>query len=99
MTSKFTEKPTLSFRAQRGICFSLVLGTITWAVVSLLASGSALGKEPKRPKINGISGVTILVSDLPSSREKYKQIFQPNYSCEWCEEAPTANFELGAGQT
>src|SRR5439155_24479664 len=54
---------------------------------------------PKRTKINGISGVTILVSDLASSREKYKQIFQPNYSCEWCEEAPTANFELGAGQT
>jgi catechol 2,3-dioxygenase-like lactoylglutathione lyase family enzyme len=72
---------------------------VACAVVLLFAGGGAASKESKPPKITGIVGVTILVSDLPSSREKYKQLLEPGFSCNWCEEAPSANFELGSGQT
>jgi catechol 2,3-dioxygenase-like lactoylglutathione lyase family enzyme len=76
-----------------------LMRAVACAMLLLFASGAAAGKEGKRPRITGISGVTILVSDLPSSREKYKQLLEPGYSCDWCEEAPSANFALGSGQT
>ena len=71
---------------------------VACAVGLLFASSAAIGKEPKRPKIRGIAGVTILVSDMQSSREKYKQLLEPGYTCDWCEDASTSNFELNGGQ-
>ena len=73
-------------RAAVYVTFVLVTACATW------------GKEPKRPKITDISGVTILVSDVPASREAYKHLLAPRYSCDWCEDAPTPGFELGSGQ-
>jgi catechol 2,3-dioxygenase-like lactoylglutathione lyase family enzyme len=72
--------------------------TMACAVSLLFAGSAAIGKEPKRPKITGIAGVTILVSDVPGSREKYKQLLEPGYTCDWCEDAPTSSFELNGGQ-
>src|SRR5215467_498385 len=66
---------------------------------ALLAMPCAMyGREAARPKITSISGVTILVSDLPASREAYKHLLAPRYRCDSCESAPTAGFELGSGQ-
>jgi catechol 2,3-dioxygenase-like lactoylglutathione lyase family enzyme len=107
MTSKPAEKRTLSSRAKRSKVphfaertrLWLASGTVACALVVLCAANAAIAKSSQRPKISGIAGVTLLVSDLPGSREKYKQILQPGYSCDWCEEGPTADFKLGAGQT
>jgi catechol 2,3-dioxygenase-like lactoylglutathione lyase family enzyme len=69
------------------------------ATVSLtLANSVAIGKATKRPRITGIAAVTILVSDLPASREVYKRLLQPGYACDCCEDAEISNFALSSGQ-
>jgi catechol 2,3-dioxygenase-like lactoylglutathione lyase family enzyme len=67
-------------------------------VLVILTSAAALGKDHKRPHILGIAGVTILVSDVPVSRAAYKDFLAPGYSCDWCEDAPSPNFQLTSGQ-
>jgi len=69
-----------------------------YAIALLLIPGAISGKPAERPKIAGISGVTILVSDLPVSREAYKRLLAPRYSCVRCDDAPIPGFELGSGQ-
>jgi catechol 2,3-dioxygenase-like lactoylglutathione lyase family enzyme len=77
-----------SFRAKRGICFF-------FSFCALLAvKGNA---EPKRPKITRVAGATILVSDLPESREVYRHLLLLG-SCDWCEDVPTSSFDLSTGQ-
>jgi catechol 2,3-dioxygenase-like lactoylglutathione lyase family enzyme len=67
-------------------------------VVLLVVAGSAPAKEPKRPRITAISGVTVLVSDVAASRAAYMRLLAPRYSCDFCEESPIPGFELGSGQ-
>lgn len=69
-------------------------------VVALLAGCSLLleAREPRRPRIYGIAGVTLWVSDVPGSRAAYMHILSPSYTCDFCEDAPTPNFQLGSGQ-
>ena len=64
----------------------------------LVAVCEVWAKETSRPPITHISGVTILVSNLPASRQTYKQVLAPGYSCDFCEDAAIPGFELGTGQ-
>ena len=92
MTTQQVARRALSFRAKRGICFFFVV------CMALPASTITAGKATQRPRITRIAGVTILVSDLPASREVYKRLLQPDYTCDWCEDGPNANFDLSGGQ-
>jgi len=67
---------------------------------ALLATPCAMsGKAATRPKITDSSGVTILASDVPASREAYKRLLAPRYSCDFCDDAPIPAFALGSGQS
>jgi len=90
MIHKSNGHSPLSSRAQRGICLFLF-------VTALAATGSP--PQTKRPRITGITGVTILASDLPASRAAYMQLLAPGYACDFCQDGPTLNFELPGGQT
>jgi catechol 2,3-dioxygenase-like lactoylglutathione lyase family enzyme len=72
----------------------------TMVALSLLAGFAVLlqAREPRRPRILGIAGVTLLVSDVPASRAAYMRLLDPSYSCDFCEDAPTPNFQLNSGQ-
>jgi Glyoxalase/Bleomycin resistance protein/Dioxygenase superfamily. len=101
MTTPSVTIRTLSFRAvsrKRGIRFCLVLGTIACAAVLLFSSNVAFANGAKRPRILGISGVTILVSDVPASRTAYMHLLAPRYSCDFCEDSPIPGMQLGSGQ-
>lgn len=69
-----------------------------YAMGLLVIPGAISGKPATRPKITDISGVTVLVSDLPASREAYKLLLAPRYSCAYCDDASVPSFELGSGQ-
>src|SRR5262245_37121977 len=56
------------------------------ATTMLVAVCEVWAKETSRPPITHISGVTILVSNLPASRQTYKQVLAPGYSCDFCED-------------
>jgi catechol 2,3-dioxygenase-like lactoylglutathione lyase family enzyme len=72
---------------------------ITVALTLLLGFSALLqAREPRRPRILGIAGVTLLVSDVPASRSAYMRLLGPSYSCDFCEDAPTPNFQLNSGQ-
>jgi len=68
--------------------------------LSLLLGCSVLlhAGEPRRPRILGIAGVTLLVSDVPASRTAYMRLLSPSYRCDSCEGAPKPNFQLNSGQ-
>jgi len=86
-----------SRRAQRGICF-LLLATIACAALFPFAH-RAVAKAAQCPRILGISGVTLLVSDVAASRATYTSYLAPRYTCDFCEDAHFPGFELGSGQT
>jgi catechol 2,3-dioxygenase-like lactoylglutathione lyase family enzyme len=63
-------------------------------VASLLVCLSLAAKEPpKRPRITGIAGVEIYVTDLPTAREFYSKVLNPA-GCNWCEEVPGPNIRV-----
>jgi catechol 2,3-dioxygenase-like lactoylglutathione lyase family enzyme len=39
---------------------------------------------PKRPKILGIAGVTLYVSDVEAAYKYYRNLIDPDHSCEYC---------------
>ena len=92
-----TQLSTLHALRFRGICFLLALATVVCAALLPFAH-RAESKAAKRPRITRVAGVTILVSDVAASRDVYKRLLQPDYACDWCEDAPTSNFEMGSGQ-
>ncbi len=69
-------------------------------LASLLLCFGAVAKRkvPKRPRILGIAGVTILVSDVTEARKYYLKLIDPDHLCEYC--APSSpNFVfLPSGQ-
>jgi catechol 2,3-dioxygenase-like lactoylglutathione lyase family enzyme len=69
-----------------------------YALALLLIPAAMSGKPATRPKITDISGVTILVSEVPASREAYKRLLAPRYSCALCDDLAVPGFELGSGQ-
>ena len=73
---------------------------IALLLASLLLCFGAVAKRkvPKRPRILGIAGVTILVSDVTEARKYYLKLIDPDHLCEYC--APSSpNFVfLPSGQ-
>jgi catechol 2,3-dioxygenase-like lactoylglutathione lyase family enzyme len=53
---------------------------------------------PKRPRILGIAGATILVSNVADARNFYLKLVDPNHVCNYCEEAPSRFLFLPSGQ-
>ena len=55
-------------------------------------------KPPKRPRILAIAGVTIYVTDIPVSRKFYRQLIDPQHTCNYCESTPDQYLFLPSGQ-
>jgi len=68
------------------------------ASLLLCFPSAAKRKPPKRPRILGIAGATILVSDIPEARKFYQKLIDPNHSCEYCENVPSRFLLLPSGQ-
>jgi catechol 2,3-dioxygenase-like lactoylglutathione lyase family enzyme len=68
------------------------------ASLLLCVSVVAKRKVPKRPRILGIAGVTILVSDLTEARKFYVKLIDPTHSCDYCQAAPPPYLFLPSGQ-
>ena len=68
------------------------------ASLLLCVSVVAKRKVPKRPRILGIAGVTILVSDLTEARRFYLKLIDPTHSCDYCQAAPPPYLFLPSGQ-
>src|SRR5207245_2092586 len=66
--------------------------------VLLCCSVAADSDAPKLPRIFGIEGVTVLVTDLPASRGFYQKVTDPEHECNFCEEMPSRFFFLPSGQ-
>ncbi|HXJ06349.1 MAG TPA: VOC family protein [Candidatus Acidoferrum sp.] len=73
---------------------------IAFLLVSLLLCipAAAKRKPPKRPRILGIAGVTILVPDIPEAHKFYEKLIDPNHSCEYCDNVPPRFLLLPSGQ-
>lgn len=77
-----------------------------WIVASLLLCCSALlaaapigkKKPPKRPRLLGIAGVTIYVSDPTEATKFYLKLVDPDHNCEYCEVQRTPYLFLPSGQ-
>jgi hypothetical protein len=68
------------------------------ASLLLCVSVVAKRKVPKRPRILGIAGVIILVSDVTEARKFYLKLIDPDHSCEYCAAAPSPFLFLPSGQ-
>jgi catechol 2,3-dioxygenase-like lactoylglutathione lyase family enzyme len=68
------------------------------ASLLLCFGAAAKRKVPKRPRILGIAGVTILVSDVTETRKFYLNLIDPDHSCEYCQAAPFPFLFLPTGQ-
>jgi catechol 2,3-dioxygenase-like lactoylglutathione lyase family enzyme len=69
-------------------------------LASLLLCCAVVAKcrPPKRPRILGIAGATILVSNVADARNFYLKLIDPNHVCNYCEEAPARFLFLPSGQ-
>jgi catechol 2,3-dioxygenase-like lactoylglutathione lyase family enzyme len=68
------------------------------AILLLCFPAIARRKPPKRPRILGIAGVTILVSDVTEARTFYLKLIDPAHSCEYCAPASPNFVFLPSGQ-
>jgi catechol 2,3-dioxygenase-like lactoylglutathione lyase family enzyme len=70
------------------------------ALVCLAVAGIPIGKHkpPKRPHILGIAGVTILVSDVEAAHKYYRNLIDPDHTCDYCENVPSQFLFLPSGQ-
>ena len=68
------------------------------ACLLLCLSAAAKKKPPKRPRILGIAGVTLLVSDVSESRKYYLKLIDPDHLCEYCAPSAPAYLFLPSGQ-
>ena len=55
-------------------------------------------KPPKRPRILGIAGVTILVSDVSAAHRYYRDLVDPDHACDYCVSVPGQFLFLPSGQ-
>jgi catechol 2,3-dioxygenase-like lactoylglutathione lyase family enzyme len=69
-------------------------------LASLLLCCAVVAKRtpPKRPRILGIAGATILVSNVADARNFYLKLIDPNRVCDYCEAAPARFLFLPSGQ-
>ena len=75
--------------------FALLLACLLFCFA---AFGIGKRQPPKRPRILAIAGVTILVSDVEQSRKFYRQLIDPDHSCEYCVPASDRFLFLPSGQ-
>src|SRR5271168_1891903 len=68
------------------------------ASLLLCVSVVAKRKVPKRPRILGIAGVTILVSDVTEARKFYLKLIDPEHLCNYCSPSSPAFLFLPSGQ-
>jgi catechol 2,3-dioxygenase-like lactoylglutathione lyase family enzyme len=86
MTHKSIGRNASSFRAKRGIRLYLVLGTIACAALPLFASSAAIGKEPKRSPIRGITMVEFYSSNVELADRFYATVLGAQNlpeECQW----------------
>lgn len=71
-----------------------------WFLASLLLCSSAVAwhKPPARPRILGIAGATILVSDVAAAHKYYRNLVDPQRLCDYCENVPAQFLFLPSGQ-
>lgn len=69
-------------------------------LVCLIACAPLMAKKkpPKRPRILGIAGVTILVSDVPAAHRYYRDVVDPDHSCDYCVSVSSPYLFLPSGQ-
>ncbi|MGB8474230.1 MAG: VOC family protein [Candidatus Acidiferrum sp.] len=68
-------------------------------LASLLLCIPAVARhKPKRPRILGIAGVTIFVSNISAARKFYRQLIDPQHTCDYCESTPDQYLFLPSGQ-
>jgi catechol 2,3-dioxygenase-like lactoylglutathione lyase family enzyme len=68
------------------------------SVCLCLSASTVAGTPPKRPRILGLAGVTILVSDLPAAVKFYRDVADPLHACNFCEEIPSRVVVLSSKQ-
>jgi catechol 2,3-dioxygenase-like lactoylglutathione lyase family enzyme len=73
---------------------------IALLLVSLFLCFPAMAKRkpPRRARILGIGGVTILVSDVTEARKFYLKLIDPDHSCEYCHPGSPQFLFLPSGQ-
>lgn len=66
----------------------------------LLACAPLMAKKkpPKRPRILGIAGVTILVSDVSAAHRYYRDLIDPEHACDYCVSVSSPYLFLPSGQ-
>ncbi|MHB8500691.1 MAG: VOC family protein [Candidatus Acidiferrales bacterium] len=69
-------------------------------IASLLLCFPAMArrKPPKRPRILGIAGVTFFVSDISAAHKYYRNLIDPQRTCDYCENVPAQFVFLPSGQ-
>jgi catechol 2,3-dioxygenase-like lactoylglutathione lyase family enzyme len=92
--------PTLSIRRRSG---TAILGcALLLLLLACLTSAAQFRHHPppKRPRILGIAGVTIYVSDVEAAYKYYRNLIDPDHSCEYCanENLPHRVLFLPTGQ-
>jgi catechol 2,3-dioxygenase-like lactoylglutathione lyase family enzyme len=88
----------VSTRAKRGTCFFLLQGGIVSLFLLFICTQASARRAPQRPRIIGIAGVTIFVSDIPAARGFYQKVINPGYACDFCEDVPSRSLFLPNGQ-
>jgi catechol 2,3-dioxygenase-like lactoylglutathione lyase family enzyme len=70
------------------------------AVLAASAAQFPLKKHapPKRPRILGIAGVTILVPDIEAAHRYYRTLIDPDHACEYCDNGSPNFLFLPSGQ-
>src|SRR5580765_6430300 len=73
---------------------------IAFLLASLLLCfpATAKRKPPKRPRILGIAGATILVTNIPEAHKFYQKLIDPDHTCIYCEQVPSQFLLLPSGQ-
>ncbi len=67
-----------------------------WIAATFVPAGR--GNEPERPKIYGIAGVRLYVSDIKAARLFYQGVTGTTRACDWCETREPSAFRLRSGQ-
>ena len=75
-----------------------IIRAMLFALLALSIGRPQSAREPRRPKIMGISAVQIEVSDLHSAIPFYGVATGIMYECAFCEEKQPGIFELPSGQ-
>jgi catechol 2,3-dioxygenase-like lactoylglutathione lyase family enzyme len=89
-------------RPHRHLRGTAILGCALFALLLLCLATSAgqFHKKvpPKRPRILGIAGVTILVPDVEAAHRYYRKLIDPDHACEYCDNGSPNFLFLPSGQ-